>query len=307
MNSTNSIDALLPPEIAAKAESIGVAKGQMAFLPLLGLAILAGAFIAMGAVFSTTITTTTVAGPAAPWGISKALAGLAFSLGLILVVVGGAELFTGNNLLIMATVSGKISPRLLLRNWIVVYLGNFIGAVATAVLIFLAAHHTLADGQLGLQQLKIADAKCHLGLVEALTRGIYCNALVCLAVWLCFSCRTTGDKILAILFPITAFVAAGFEHCVANMYFIPVGMLVKSSAAPEFWSTIAKAPADFPHLTLAGFLVTNLIPVTIGNIIGGAVFVGGAYWVVYRRPAQSRGASEDCQRGPVMSDAATRD
>jgi len=279
-----NFDALVPPQMAAKAEDVGVAKGRLALLPLLMLAVLAGAFIAMGAVFSTVAITG--AGDALPWGVTRVLAGVTFSLGLILVIVAGAELFTGNNLLVMALVSRKLSPAMLLRNWAVVYVGNLIGSVLTAALIFLTAQHEMAGGGLGTAMLKIADAKCDLTFIEAFTRGIYCNALVCLAVWLCLSCRTTADKVLAIVFPITAFVAAGFEHCVANMYFIPVGLLVQSGASPEFWTAAGTTAETYTHLTWANFIVVNLLPVTLGNIIGGAGFVGLAYWLIYRRPAR---------------------
>jgi len=276
-----AIDSLLPPQVAAKAEDVGIAKGRVEFVPLLMLAVLAGAFIAMGAVFSTVAVTG--AGDAMPWGVTRVLAGLTFSLGLILVVVAGAELFTGNNLLIMALVSRKLSVSALLRNWAIVYIGNLIGAMMTAALIFFTAQHEMAGGELGTVMLKIADAKCDLTFTEALTRGIYCNALVCLAVWLCLSCRTTADKVLAILFPITAFVAAGFEHCVANMYFIPIGLFVQNGASPGFWSTAGTSADTYAHLSWGNFFLVNLLPVTLGNIIGGAGFVGLVYWVIYRR------------------------
>ncbi|MBI1374746.1 MAG: formate transporter FocA [Phycisphaera sp.] len=276
-----NMDALVPAQIAVKAEDVGVAKGRLALTPLLMLAVLAGAFIAMGAVFSTV--SVTGAADALPWGVTRVIAGVTFSLGLILVVVAGAELFTGNNLLVMAFVSRKLSARSLLRNWAVVYLGNLIGSVATAGVIFLTAQHEMASGKLGVTMLKIADAKCDLTIVEAFTRGVYCNALVCLAVWLCMSCRTTGEKIAAIVFPITAFVAVGFEHCVANMYFIPVGLFVQHGASPEFWAATGTTADSYAHLSWSAFLLTNLLPVTLGNIVGGAGFVGLVYWIIYRR------------------------
>jgi len=218
------VDGLLPPQIAVAAEHAGAAKGRQDTLSTLLLAILAGAFVAMGAIFSTI---TIVGAEGLPFGATRLLAGVTFCLGLILVVVAGAELFTGNNLLVMACVSRKLTLLQLLRNWVIVYVGNLIGATATAAMMILTAQYAMADGAVGLAALRIAEAKCNLSFVEALTRGIYCNALVCLAIWLCLSCRTTTDKILAILFPITAFVAAGFEHSVANMYFIPVGLFIK--------------------------------------------------------------------------------
>ncbi len=286
MNEPNSVDALLPPQIAAKAEDIGVAKGNMPALPLFVLAVLAGAFIGLGAMFST-ISITGSAGVnganALPWGVMRVIAGVTFSLGLILVVVAGAELFTGNNLLMMAAVSGKLSPAKLLRNWAIVYAGNFVGSILTALVMYLTHQHEMADGAVGLATLKLANAKCGLTWGEAMSRGVYCNALVCLAVWLCMSCRGTGEKIVAILFPITAFVAAGFEHCVANMYIIPLALFIEADAPASFWHATQTNPYAFTHLTWAAFLFANLIPVTLGNILGGGVLVAGTYWVVYRR------------------------
>jgi formate/nitrite transporter len=284
MPDTETLDALLPAQIARKAEDVGVAKGHMDALSMFLLAVLAGAFIAMGAVFSTTAST---GAGALPYGVGRVLAGLTFCLGLILVVVAGAELFTGNNLLIMAFVSGKLSAKKVLRNWVIVYLGNFAGSLATAAMMFTTGQFRMADGKLGLTALNIAHGKCALMPIESLTRGIYCNALVCLAVWLCYSCRTTGGRIAAILFPITAFVAAGFEHSVANMYFVTMGLIIHSSAPAEYWTTIGVQPDSFVQLTWTRFLLANLLPVTIGNIIGGAGFVGVIYWIIYARKANS--------------------
>jgi formate/nitrite transporter len=275
-----TVDGLLPPEIAAKAEDVGVAKGRLPLFQLFLLAVLAGAFISMGCVFY--VTTVTNAQTLA-FGVKQMLGGLAFCLGLVLVVVGGAELFTGNTLLVMATVSKKLPLSKLLLNWAVVYAGNFVGSLATAYLMFLSQQYTMADGGVGETTLAIATAKCELALIPALVRGIYCNALVCLAVWLTYSCRTTTDKIVAIIFPITAFVAAGFEHCVANMYLIPLALFLKS-AEPA----LAAPTEAFEALTWRNFLIGNLMPVTIGNIIGGSVFVGAVYWMVYCWPARGR-------------------
>ena len=275
------IDALLPAEMAARAEQIGVQKASLPLGKTFVLAVLAGAFIALGAVFATTVVTETA--EQLPFGVARALGGLAFCLGLILVVVAGAELFTGNNLIVMALASGKISFWQLLRNWTVVYAGNFVGAFATALFMFFSQQYMQANGQLGRQALAIADAKCSLDFVQALSLGILCNALVCLAVWLCYSARSTTDKVVSILFPITAFVAAGFEHSVANMYFVPIGLLIKQAAAAEFWTSLGTAPGDFTSLTCTAFLFANLLPVTLGNIFGGSVMVGLVYWFVYLR------------------------
>ena len=236
-----SLDALIPAEMARKAEQVGVKKAHMNPLSMFVLAVLAGAFIALGALFSTTI----VAGSAAlPYGIVRLLAGLVFSLGLILVVVGGAELFTGNNLIVMAWASGKVGTRLLLTNWVIVYLGNFAGALATAVLIYLSRQYTFGQGAVGAAALATANSKAGLDFVQAIVLGIFCNALVCLAVWMSFNARTTTDRILAIVPPIRAFVAAGFEHSIANMYFLPIALFIRAGASDSFWTSIGKTPVN---------------------------------------------------------------
>lgn len=280
------IDALMPAEMAERAETVGVKKAGLDFWTMFLLSVLAGAFIALGAVFSTTATAITPGGAALPFGVGKVLGGLVFSLGLILVVVAGAELFTGNNLIVMAWASGKVTTAKLLRNWVIVYIGNFIGSVITALLVLAARQYMAGGGAIGLNALSIANAKVQLGFGQAIALGILCNALVCLAVWLTFSARSTTDKILAIIPPISAFVAAGFEHSIANMYFIPMGLLIKSTAGPEFWASIGTTPADYPMLTWGNFFVRNLLPVTIGNIIGGALLVGAVYWFIYLRKVE---------------------
>jgi formate transporter FocA len=277
---TFSVDPLLPPAMARKAEEIGMAKAGQPFLMMLALAVLAGAFISLGAIFSTTVTT---GAAAMPYGVGRLLGGFVFSLGLILVVVGGAELFTGNTLIVMAWAHRKVSMAKLLKNWVVVYLGNLFGALATALIMFLTGQYAFAGGQVGINALNTAQAKCSLGFTQAIALGVMCNALVCLAVWLCYSARSVQDKIMSIIFPITAFVACGFEHCVANMYFIPIGLLVKDFAGPQFWAAAGRAAADYPVLTWPAFFWDNLLPVTIGNIIGGTVLVGLAYWSIYLR------------------------
>lgn len=274
------IDSLLPTEMAQKAEDVGLRKANLDFLTLFFLSILAGAFIGLGAIFSTTVTTS---GSVLPYGINRLLAGLSFCLGLILVIVGGAELFTGNTLIIMGFMSGKVPLKKLLRNWGIVYLGNFVGSVLTAVTMFFTKQYTFASGAVGLNILNIAESKSSLDFFQAVVLGVICNALVCLAVWLTFSAGTTTDKILAILFPITAFVAAGTEHSVVNMYFIPIGLMVKHFGGAAFFESIGKTAQNFPNLTLGNFFLDNLLPVTIGNIIGGAVMVGLIYWFVYLR------------------------
>ena len=251
------LDAYKPAEIAQLIEDAGVKKAELATVPLATLAFLAGTFIALGAAAFTAVMT----GGDGSSGPTRLLGGLIFSTGLILVVVAGAELFTGNCLIVMAWVDRRVSLRGLMRNWAFAYAGNLAGALLIVMLMFSAG---LLDGAVGEATRKIAEAKITLSPVEALSRGILCNMLVCLAVWLSFASRSVTGKILAIIFPITAFVLLGYEHSIANMYLIPAG-----------WA--AGAP-----ITLEGFL-GNLIPVTLGNIIGGAGGVALTYWLAFRQ------------------------
>jgi formate/nitrite transporter len=288
-----SFDAILPAGMAVKAEDLGVKKANLSAANMFALAVLAGAFIGIGAIFATTVaaggmSVKDAAGAAAfstgfPYGVTRLLVGLVFSVGLILVVVGGAELFTGNTLITMAFASKKVTLAQLLRNWGIVYVGNLVGSILTAYIVFLGKQYTFGNGAIGLAALNIGEAKTALTFIQAVALGIMCNALVCMAVWMCYSARTTTDKILAIIPPISCFVAAGFEHSVANMYFIPVALFVKGSGDAKFFEMIGKTAADFPHLTWGNFFLANLLPVTIGNIIGGAIMVGLVYWFVYNR------------------------
>jgi formate transporter len=270
------MEGLLPQEMAEKAEAAGVRKAALPFLPMFILAMLAGAFISLGAMFATVVG----AGSASlPYGVARLLVGLVFCLGLILVVVAGAELFTGNNLIVMAWASHKVSTWALLRNWLIVYLGNFVGSLGTAVLVFLSKQYTAGAGTVGETALKTAVTKVNLGFVQALALGVLCNGLVCLAVWLCFSARSVTDKILAIIFPITAFVAAGFEHSIANMYFVPYALLIKAFDP----ALVTAHNIDVSGLTWGSFFLKNLLPVTLGNILGGSVLVAAMYWFIYLR------------------------
>jgi formate/nitrite transporter len=265
--------------MARRAEDVGVAKAAVSVPRLLALAVLAGAFIALGAVFSTTVT---AGGSELAFGVTRLLGGLAFSLGLILVVVAGAELFTGNNLVVMAWAGRRVTTARLLWTWLLVYVGNFAGALATAGLVFAARQYELGGGAVGEQALAIGAAKTSLGFGQAVALGALCNALVCLAVWLTYSARTVTDKVLAVVPPIAAFVAAGFEHSVANMYFIPFALFVKGDD-----EALASAgdSVDVSGLTWDAFLVGNLLPVTLGNLVGGTLMVGAVYWFVYLREA----------------------
>jgi formate/nitrite transporter len=288
-----TFDAILPADMAVRAEQSGVKRVSTDPLTLLVLGVLAGAFIAFGAIFATTVsagsmTIASTDGAAAfsaglPYGAVRLLSGFAFSLGLILVVVAGAELFTGNNLIVMAWASGKITTGALLFNWCVVFIGNFVGALATAGLMFLTTQYTFGHGSVGLAALSTANGKTALAFVPAVALGVMCNALVCLSSWMCYSARTTVDRVFSVIFPVTAFVAAGFEHSIANIYFIPMGLFIKAGASEAFWAAIGKTAADFPALTWQNFFVGNLLPVTIGNIIGGSLMVAAVYWFVYLR------------------------
>lgn len=293
MSTDINFDALIPADMATKAETVGVKKAGMAFWNMFFLAVLAGAFIGLGAIFATTVSAGSIAikdptGAAAfatalPYGVIRLLTGLAFTLGLILVIVGGAELFTGNNLIIMAFIDKKVTFGQLMRNWGIVYLGNLVGSVVTAIIMFYTKQYMFGNGAIGLNALNIGEAKTGLDFIQAIALGIMCNALVCMAVWMCFSARSVTDKIMAIIPPIAGFVAAGFEHSVANMYFIPIALFIKEWGDPKFFDLIGKTAENFPNLTWGGFIINNLLPVTIGNIIGGAVMVGAVYWFVFLR------------------------
>lgn len=283
MTMTDSIarvDALLPREIAERAAEMGVRKARLSLTTTFVQAVIAGGFVSVGALFATVAVAG--AGDALPYGITRLLFGLVFCLGLILIVLAGAELFTGNTLIVIACANGKVTLRALLRNWTIVYLGNLAGSLVTAALVFLSGEYRFGGGAIGLSALNIANHKVALDFTQAVALGILCNALVCIAIWLTLGARTSTDKILVILFPITAFAAAGFEHSIANMYFIPIGLLIKQFD-PAF---VASLGLDLSRLTLDGFLA-NLIPVTIGNIIGGVLMVGLIYWFIYLRQPDS--------------------
>ena len=260
-----SHDAYAPAQIALRIESGGVAKANMPALKTATLGILAGAFISFGAMFYTLVIT----GSGLGFGPVRLLGGMAFSLGLILVLIGGAELFTGNNLIVMAWAERKVTTAQLLRNWGLVYLANFAGALGSVALFTLAGALELNGGAVGQTAARIAESKIALDPVTAFFRGVLCNTLVCLAVWLCFAAREVTGKVLAIVFPISAFVALGFEHSVANMYLIPLGMIAAGNGID------------------VGAFLANLVPVTLGNVVGGSGLVALTYWLVYLRHSES--------------------
>jgi formate/nitrite transporter len=268
------VDAFTPAEVAVKVKTVGVDKANMPLVSLVILSMMAGAFIAFGAMYYTvTITDSSMA-----YGMTKLVGGLAFSLGFILVVIAGAELFTGNTLVLMAWAKGKVSLGALLKNWGIVYIGNTIGALVMVCLVYLSGYLDAHHHQVGVTAMNAGLAKVDNTLIESFVLGLFCNVLVCLASWMVYASRTVSDKVLAILFPISAFVAMGFEHCIANMYMIPVAIL--ASMDPSVVAASGVEAAQLDALSLSGFLA-NVIPVTIGNIIGGGVFVAMTYYLVF--------------------------
>jgi len=274
-----TFDAYKPAEMAARVTTAGVAKANLPFVPTFALAVLAGAFIAFGAMFYTL----TVTGSDLGFGPTRVLGGLVFSIGLILVVVGGAELFTGNNLIVMAWASRQVTLAGLLRNWTIVYAGNFVGSIATVVLLAMSGTLDMGGGSVAVTAVKIAAAKTQLPFLEALVRGVLCNTLVCLAVWLAFAAHTVPGKVIAVIFPVTAFVALGFEHSVANMYLIPVG--IWAAGDPAVVAATGLEAQALAGMNPVGF-AANLLPVTVGNILGGSILVALVYWICYLRPGK---------------------
>ncbi|MCQ4145050.1 formate/nitrite transporter family protein [Vogesella sp. AC12] len=262
-------DAFSPAQIAEKIEQVGVSKARLPLLQMVLLGMLAGAFISLGALYFVLVVSDDTLGFAA----SRVLGGVVFSLGLLLVVVAGAELFTGNNLLMMAWADGRISSYALLRNWLVVCTANFAGAAGMALLVWLSGHPAMNDGRVAVLVVTLAGAKCAAPLAVLFWKGVLCNILVCMAVWMAMAGRSVTDKFVAVVFPISAFVAAGFEHSIANMYLIPLAMLLQDSVPPALVS---------PALGVAG-LLRNLAAVIAGNILGGSVLVALVYHLIYRR------------------------
>lgn len=280
MKAGNLFDLLLPAEMAKVAEDAGVYKATKKPFTTFFLAINAGVFISIAFAFYITATTGT---GTIPWGLAKLVGGICFSLGLMLVVVCGADLFTSTVLIVVAKASGRITWAQLARNWINVYVGNFIGAVFFVALIWFAGQYMTADGAWGLNVLQTADHKMHHTFIEAVCLGILANLMVCMAVWMSYSGRSLMDKMFAMVLPVAMFVASGFEHSIANMFLIPMAIVIKNFASPEFWQATGATAQQFSHLTVSNFVTDNLIPVTLGNIIGGGLLVGLTYWVIYLR------------------------
>lgn len=270
-NSVLGMEAYSPAEIEEKVEKLGVKKATMPFLPSFMLSVVAGGSIGLGGMFFVIV----LADPALSFAVQRVLGGVVFSLGLSLVMIGGAELFTGNCLIVVARANGQITTAQVLRNWATVWIGNAVGAIGLAFLIFLAHHPDLNNGAVGAAVLKLAIGKIAPDALTIFFKGILCNLLVCLAVWLAYAGRTVTDKIVAMTLPVAAFVAAGFEHCIANLYFLPLALLLKVTGH-------VPAGLDVSSIT-AGGVLHNLLFATLGNIVGGSVFVGGVYWLIYRK------------------------
>jgi formate transporter len=267
-------DCLKPEAIAAVAEDITYGKATKPAAKTFMLAITAGAFIAIAFVFYITVIAT---------GGSKLAGGICFALGLILCVILGGELFTSTTLTLVARAANRITWAQMLKNWGVVYFGNLVGGLIMVTLIMLSSQYMNTNGQWGLTALNVAQHKIHHTFVEAVALGILCNLMVCLAAWMAFGGRTMTDKALIMVLPVAMFVASGFEHSIANMFMIPVGIAIQTFAGPEFWQAIGADPAKYADLTIGHFIINNLIPVTIGNIIGGGGMIGLTYWFIFRR------------------------
>lgn len=279
MKADNPIESLSPAAMAKLAESIAVYKTTKKPVNTFSSAIIAGVFISIAFLFYLTVTTGSAN---SPYGLTKLVGGICFSMGLMLVVVCGADLFTSTTLTCVAKATNRISWSQMLGNWTNVYFGNFIGALLFVGLIWFADLHLTADGSWGLNALNTASKKLGHTYIAAICLGILANLMVCLAVWMSYSGRSLTDKTLIMILPVAMFVASGFEHSIANMFMIPIGIVIKNFARPEFWYLIDALPEQFAHLTVKNFIVDNLIPVTIGNIIGG-LLVGLTYWAIYLR------------------------
>ncbi|GAA5217313.1 formate transporter FocA [Corallincola platygyrae] len=271
-----------PEQMATTAEHYGYKKAMTSFKSSFALAMIAGVFIGLAFIFYITVTT---GSQDTPWGLARLVGGLAFSIGLVLIVICGGELFTSTVLSSVARASKRISNRQLIACWSRVYLGNFIGALVLVALVVGAKLYLLDGGQWGANALLIAQHKLHHSFGQAVALGVLCNMLVCLGIWMTFSSDDVLTKAILVILPVALFVSTGFEHCVANMFMVPLAISIKATASPEFWANSGLAANAFNDLTISHFLINNLLPVTLGNIIGGALFVGMSYWGIYRRPA----------------------
>ncbi|PSU32308.1 formate transporter FocA [Photobacterium lutimaris] len=270
-----------PKEMMAEAEKFALSKAKKTSSMTLGLAIMAGAFIGLAFVFYITVTTGSAM---TGWGLSRLVGGIVFSMGLILIVLCGGELFTSSVLSSISWANREISLKKMLSLWAKVYIGNFIGAMFMLMLISAAGMFMLNNGQWGLNALNIAQHKLHHTTMQAFSLGVLCNLLVCLAIWMTFSSANALTKAMLMVLPVSMFVSSGFEHSVANMFMVPLGITIQNFAPEQFWQMISASPEQYSDLNIPTFLMANLLPVTLGNIVGGAVLVGLANWCIFRRP-----------------------
>jgi len=278
------IDAYAPVKMADKVGHVGVAKSQLSSLTTFALSILAGVFIALGIQLSMLVTHTATSS----YGLNQLVGGVAFTLALVLIVIAGAELFTGNCLIAMSFMARKITGKDLARNLIIAFIGNFVGALTLVLWIYISKQWTINNHLLGAKIVLAANDKVNIPFGAAFARGVLCNALVCLGIWLCYSARSNMDKILALLWPISCLIACGFEHCVVNMWLIPMGLVLKgNSAVLAAVEKLHGGKLDLSNLTFfKGFLIDNLFPVVLGNLFGGIVLVAGVYWFIYLRTSK---------------------
>lgn len=281
MNTDKIVDSFSPAQMTQIAEGTGLYKVSKAPLTTLLSAATAGVFISIAFAFYITVTTGSAS---VPFGLAKFVGGICFSLGLMLVVCCGADLFTSTVLTILPKVTGKISWLQMFRNWLLVYIGNFIGAILFVLVVWLSGQYLVANGLWGLNVLQTADHKLHHSFIEAVCLGFLANLMVCLAVWMSYAGRSLMDKMFIMILPVAMFVASGFEHSIANMFMIPMGIVINNFASAEFWQMVGVSPELFKNLTVEHFIVNNLIPVTIGNILGGLA-VALTYWGLYLRKA----------------------
>ncbi|MEZ9863242.1 formate transporter FocA [Vibrio breoganii] len=271
-------ESLLPPEMAVRAADVGESKVTKKPIKSFMLAIAAGMHIGIAFVFYTVVTT---GAAEMPYGMAKLMGGLAFSLGLILVVITGGELFTSTVLTLVAKVSGRITWGQLAKNWCVVYFGNFVGAMMLVGIMMVTKEYMSDGGLMGLNAMAISQHKLHHTFWQAVALGLMCNLLVCLAIWMTYSARSLTDKVIILILPVAMFVASGFEHSIANMFQVPMAIAIKNFAPAEFWQMTGANIANYADLNVLDFVINNLIPVTIGNIIGGGLFVGIYFWMIY--------------------------
>ena len=279
MSNDKLVDSFSPAQMTQIAEELGNYKVNKHPSSTILSAIIAGVFISIAFVFYITVTTGTAT---VAFGLAKLVGGICFSLGLMLVVCCGSDLFTSTVLTILPKMTHKISWTKMIRNWIFVYIGNFIGAILFVTIIWFSGQYMVANGLWGLNVLQTADHKLHHTFIEAVCLGLLANLMVCLAAWMSYAGRSLLDKMLIMVLPVAMFVASGFEHSIANMFMIPMGIVIKNFASPEFWTAVGVSADTFNSLTVEHFVLNNLIPVTIGNILGGLA-VALPYWALYLR------------------------